>query len=101
MTILRKIPHAKTTLAKSLKFSNLPDKSPMLACAPLLINRVKARAMLGGVSTATMLRMEQAGRLKPIRLSGHPSSAVFYRIQDIEQLALGEVKAEVGGPRHV
>ncbi len=66
----------------------------------LLVNRQRAAAMLGGISTATLIRMEQAGRLKPIRLSGHATSVVFYRIEDIQKLAQGE-PAEVGGPRHV
>jgi hypothetical protein len=82
MTTLRKIPIRPSDVRKPV-----PAAEPV---QPLLVNRHRAAKMLGGISTSTLIRMEQHGKLKPIRLSGHPSSVVFYRVEDVERLARGE-----------
>jgi len=45
-----------------------------------LYPREQARQILGGVSIATLLRLEKAGLLKPIRLNKRsPTAQVFYK----------------------
>jgi hypothetical protein len=52
----------------------------------LLYSRKETARLLGGISTATVRRLEAAGRLPGIRLSKSKSSSVFYRAEDIEKL---------------
>jgi hypothetical protein len=79
-----------------MRIMNIPRKTRFVehSPAPLLINRHRACALLGGISVATLQRLEAAHKLTPIKLSGHPSSCVFYRIEDVERLARGEREGE-------
>ncbi len=52
---------------------------------PLIYPRRVAAELLS-VSIATLLRLEQKGRLRPIKLSGSPTSQTFYASADIEAL---------------
>jgi hypothetical protein len=56
----------------------------------LLVSRADAAKMLGNVSTATIVRLQKAGRLKPIRLNPRKATAmVFYATADVSAVALG------------
>jgi hypothetical protein len=70
--------------AKSLLLTTAESKSP----ERLLFSRAQVAALLGGVSSATVRRMEREGRLRPIRLTGRPTGQVFFRAVDV--LALVE-----------
>ncbi len=50
----------------------------------LLYSREQVAGMLGGVSIATVRRLEREGRLKPVRLSRSPTAMVFFRAADVE-----------------
>ena len=61
---------------------------PNLSSSPLLVSRRDAADALGGVSVATLIRLEKQGVLKPVRLNKNSSTAqVFYRGEDINALA--------------
>lgn len=60
----------------------------------LLYSRKETAKLLGGISTATVRRLEAAGRLRGIRLSKSKSGSVFFRAEDIEKLL-----ADVGEER--
>jgi hypothetical protein len=55
--------------------------------APLLYSRIQAARLLGGVSVATIRRMEAGGRLSPVKLSGKRAGQVFYQAQQVHGLA--------------
>lgn len=48
---------------------------------PLLIPRRETAKLLGGISIATLLRMEKRGQLAPLRLS--PTGPVMHRYSDV------------------
>jgi hypothetical protein len=52
---------------------------------PLLVSRKDAAAMLGGVDVSTIRRLEQSGKLKPIRLT-RPRGQVFFSIENVNAL---------------
>lgn len=52
----------------------------------LLYSREQAAELLGGVSGNYIRRLEQQGRLKPIRLSRSPVGMVFFRAGDLQKL---------------
>jgi predicted site-specific integrase-resolvase len=54
----------------------------------MLYSRADAAAALG-ISTATIHRLEKAGKLHPVKLTG-PLGATLYRSEEIEALARGE-----------
>jgi hypothetical protein len=63
-----------------------PDAFPR----PLLVSRKDAAVMLGGISMATMQRMEARGTLRPVRLNRDAKAGqVFYRHADLVALAQG------------
>lgn len=59
----------------------------------LLYSREQVAELLGGISTATVRRMERAGRLHPIRLTGRNSGQVFFKSEDVLALVQGGVDA--------
>lgn len=52
----------------------------------LLLTRRQVAEMLGGVSVETVRRLEDEGRLKPIRLSRSPTAQVFFKAADVHAL---------------
>ena len=62
------------------KFQNQPPVNP------LIVPRRQAARLLS-VSTSTLIRMEQAGTLTPLKLTQADNGAVFYRLADLERLA--------------
>ncbi len=60
----------------------------------LLHTREQVAEMLGGVSIATIRRLEREGRLKAIRLSRSPTAMVFFRAADVEAM-IEEAGAEI------
>ena len=67
------------------------QRPPRIPPTPLLVARRDAAAMLGGVSIATLIRMEAAGTLQPVRLNRQARTGqVFYRHDDLVRLAGGE-----------
>ena len=64
---------------------------PRTPPTPLLVSRKDAAIMLGGISIATLQRMEERGTLERVRLN--PDSKigqVFYRFDDLVRLAQGD-----------
>jgi hypothetical protein len=56
---------------------------------PLIVPRRQAAQLLS-VSVSTLIRMEQAGTLSPLKLSPSDNGVVFYRVADIEALIGGD-----------
>jgi hypothetical protein len=56
----------------------------------LLYSRKQTAHVLGGVSIATILRMEARGLLDKVRLAGVRNGAVFHRAEQVRQLAEGK-----------
>ena len=56
----------------------------------LLSSRVDTAVRLGGISIASVIRLEVEGRLRVIRLSRSPTAQVFHPMEDVEALARGE-----------
>ena len=52
----------------------------------LLYSRKQACRLLGNVNPSYLRRLEKAGRLKVIRLSGSKQSMAFYRLPDLTAL---------------
>ena len=55
----------------------------------LLYSRQQTRHVLGGVSLATVQRIENAGLLDKIVLAGSPTGMVFHRAEQVHALAQG------------
>lgn len=57
----------------------------------LLYSRAQVQRMLGGISYISVIRLEKAGRLKPVRLHPNKTKAqVYYRHADVFALAEGQ-----------
>ena len=52
----------------------------------LLYTREQVAQLLGGVSIATVRRLEREGQLRPVRLSRSPTAMVFFRASDVRAL---------------
>ena len=60
---------------------------------PLLYSRQATRQLLGGISIASIKRLERNGELTPVRLNRRSAtSQVFYKRQEV--LALAQVESE-------
>ena len=70
-----------TAKATQLLHGRIPPSSD-----PLLYTREQVATLLGGISTATIRRMERAGRLRPIRLTGRNTGQVFFKASDVHAL---------------
>jgi len=60
--------------------------------APRLYTRRAAAALLGGVSLPTLIKLEQEGRLTPVRLRDKQHSQVMYRASEIDRIVNGQQK---------
>lgn len=66
------------------------QREQALAAAPtLLYSRRQTAKALGGISIATVLRLEAAKRLTPIKLLGAANGLTFYRPAEVHALAEG------------
>ena len=55
-----------------------------------LYSRENARRILGGISVASLIRLERANVLKPIRLNKHsPTGQVYYTGSNLRETVLG------------
>jgi hypothetical protein len=58
---------------------------------PLLYSRAQAAKLLGRISVASVIRLEQDGLLTPIKLNpNRPTSSTFYRASQVRRLAKGQ-----------
>jgi hypothetical protein len=73
---------------KSAASAVAPPMERIFGEPPLLCTRRHAAHLLG-VSVATLMRMEQAGTLRPIKLTGAAAAMVHYRRDDLLLLARG------------
>ena len=64
----------------------LTDPPDLAAPEGLLLTRRAAAALLG-CSVATIIRLELAGQLCPIKLTGGESSMTYYKRSAIQELA--------------
>jgi hypothetical protein len=64
--------------------------SSLSASGRLLYDREQARFLLGGCSGAMLRRLEESGRLKPIKLTGSQAGKTFYSEQNIRDVAGGD-----------
>jgi hypothetical protein len=72
------------------------QRSAAISEQQLLYSREQVRRILGGVCTATVVRLEQAGRLRPVRLNPEkPTAQVFYRRDDVVAVAQGNPPPEM------
>jgi hypothetical protein len=55
----------------------------------LLYDREQAAELLGGVSTQTLIRLEQAGVLTPIKLAASPNGKTYYGHDNLVEAAQG------------
>jgi hypothetical protein len=55
----------------------------------MLVPREWTREYLGGISEATVRRMERAGTLDVIRLIDSPKAKIFHRIDQVYAVACG------------
>ncbi|MFZ2081143.1 MAG: hypothetical protein WAV38_31750 [Xanthobacteraceae bacterium] len=64
----------------------------LAAVEQLLYSREQTARALGGISVATILRMEARGLLDQVRVAGSPKGkgAVFHRVEQVRALARGE-----------
>ncbi len=56
----------------------------------ILVTRKQAAQMLGRISLDTIRALEHEGILTRIRLTGKPTSQIFFRKSEVEELAKGE-----------
>jgi hypothetical protein len=62
---------------------------------PLYSRKDASRLFLGGISVASMKRLEAEGILEPIRLNKHsPSAQVFYRHSNLVKVAQRDEEEE-------
>lgn len=63
------------------------NESEQRLVSEYLYTREQARQVLGGISVATLIRLEKAGDLKPIRLNKRsPTSQVFYTGHNLREM---------------
>jgi hypothetical protein len=55
--------------------------------------------LLGGISLTTIRRLEQSGRLRPLKLTGSASAKSYYTDENIREVAGGEGGTETA-PGH-
>jgi hypothetical protein len=60
---------------------------PKVVEGQMLVSRDQARVILGGISYITVIRLEEAQRLRAIRLTPNRKAKAFYRLADVEALA--------------
>lgn len=60
------------------------------AVEQLLFSRKQTAQALGGISIATVQRLEKAGKLTKVRLAGVENGAVFHRADEVHALAGGD-----------
>jgi len=53
----------------------------------LIYSREQVAELLGGISIATVIRMERDGKLTAIRLTGKKTGQAFYKHADVMKLA--------------
>jgi hypothetical protein len=68
-------------------------KQTELPTQPLLVSRKQAAVMLGGVSEATVKRLEEAGILRGKRLSRKATAQVFYDYDNVVAAAKEAIDA--------
>jgi hypothetical protein len=61
----------------------------------LLYDRAETGHLLGGVSTSTLIRLEQSGLLVAVKPSGRANGKTFYTSQSVHRLAGCEQVTEV------
>jgi len=75
----------------------MPDKNPASSFVgrvraeaipddQLLFSRKQVMRMLGGISYPTVIRLEQSGRLPPVKLRAGKTCKAFYRRADVMAL---------------
>jgi hypothetical protein len=73
----------------------MPKRIKIPPVKKLLVSRTEAAQMLGGVSSLTIIRLQHAGHLTPVRLTKRPAAKVFYRIEEV--LALAQASEDATG----
>lgn len=57
----------------------------------LLVSRAEAARILGNCSTATIIRLQKDGRLRPVRLNPRkPTAQVYYPAEQVQAIAQGK-----------
>jgi len=87
----KKKPKTEQELAEAREGVPRPSgrqRHPRPPPTPLLVARKDAALMLGAISVATLIRLEQRGVLHPVRLNRQARTGqVFYRHDDLVRLA--------------
>jgi len=72
------------------KKRKLERRRPLgIAPGALLVERSEARKLLGNCSITTLIRLEEAGTLTPVKLSGSPNGKTFYEHAELVALSKG------------
>jgi hypothetical protein len=80
---------AKAERARSSKPAKQSKPPKPIDLDQLLFSRSQVCRMLGGVHKATVIRLEQAGKLPPVKLTKDDQGRTYYRRADVLALAEG------------
>ncbi len=69
--------------------TNRRDQQSVASVERLLYSRTQTAHALGGISIATVQRIERRGLLDKVRPAGSPKGAVFHRAEQVRKLAEG------------
>jgi hypothetical protein len=84
---------AKPERAKSSKSAKLSKAPKPIDPDQLLFSRSQVCRLLGGVHVATVIRLEQSGKLPPVKLTPADQGRTYYRRADVMALAEGSADA--------
>jgi hypothetical protein len=82
------MPNLKSQRVERYRGGSAPKRHSTDALAPLLYTRSQAARLLS-CSTATLVRLEQSGRLTPRKLYGQSTGRTYYLRDDLVALAQG------------
>jgi hypothetical protein len=84
------MPRRRKLLSQSEKAHRTRQRQQSLAAVEqLLYSRRQTAKALGGISIATVQRLEARGLLDKVRLAGSANGAVFHRASQVHALAEG------------
>jgi hypothetical protein len=63
------------------------QEQSLAAVETLLYSRQQTAKALGGISVATVIRMEDRGLLDKVRFAGEETGPVFHRVEQVRELA--------------
>jgi hypothetical protein len=80
---------ASRVRAEIAKPSTATKQSRPLELDQLLYSRAQVCHLLGGIHVATVIRLEQSGKLPPVKLTPADQGKTYYRRADVMALVQG------------